>query len=323
MTIFFEADALAALPLPARRARVWQILAALQAADEFAVALDFAVLQGWVDADFAPHLRGDPSAPAPTRYWISPVDGLEMVWIPAGPFLLGGEQRRVESQGFFLARHPVTNSQFDTCVTANTLGERDSAAGDLVRDHASFQYPPAAAQHPVTGVSYLDALAYCAWAGLTLPSEWLWEKAARGLDGRTYPWGEHLPYALEGYGRAQRTAKRLAQIRETGTCAVEQFAAVRSPFGCEQLVGNVSEWCVIDEELVQSTGKVTVPQLVPDGNTRSGLAAVRGSSFKRRSLSRMASSHRRRLSVTRRNTWVGFRPAFYPPANRIVRASSA
>ena len=324
MTIFSESTTLAALPPHERIASAWRILATIEAADEFAEALKFAVRQGFVDAEFVPQLLGDPGSAAPKRYWVNPIDGSEMVWIPPGPFMIGEEQRRVDAHGFFLARYPITYAQFDRYLAAMRLEkEKNSHVEDLLRTRGGLNHAPDRARYPVTQVSYLDSLSYCRWAGMTLPSEWLWEKAARGTDARTYPWGEQKPYYTEWTWEGKRmisTNKRLAQIREIATCPVDKFADIRSPYGCEQLAGNVSEWCEPDDDFFWMTAETIVPQRMPAANSDLHQAAVRGSCYKRRSLGRMASSHRRRLSVNRRNDWVGFRPAFYPPIHRVVQS---
>ena len=283
----------------------WKLIVAKKSADEFAKALSSAAEQGLVDAEFVPHLRGDDDAPLLRRYWINPIDHSQMAWIPAGKFFVGPEQRRVQSHGFFLARYPVTNEQFANYLVATGK-------------EGSVHVPQDEAQRPVTHVSYFDAWDYCRWAHLMLPSEWLWEKAARGVDARTYPWGEHLPFQRQWTRAGIKIMDRRAQVRETATCTVDKFAEVRTPFGCEQLLGNVSEWCEPDDELLDEEGVPLARQLLP-GTVPLEQAAVRGSCFKRRSVSRMASSRRRRLAATRQNDWVGFRPAFYPPAHRVVR----
>ena len=155
-------------------------------------------------------------------------------------------------------------------------------------------------QHPVVYVSYIDALHYCRWAGMHVPTEWQWEKAARGPEGRKFPWGTEAP----------NVHNKLAQVFAKTTCAVGQYPRVRSPYGCEDMIGNVSEWCHI------GTGNDyanTPPPLPRDGPIEAEfdeLTAVRGSCFMRRQSKLMHSHHRRRLSQGRRNYWTGFRPAF-------------
>lgn len=87
-------------------------------------------------------------------------------------------------------------------------------------------------QHPVVQVSFQDALAFCAWAGLELPTEQQWEKAARGVDGRLYPWGDRWrPELCQHAGSPQR-----------GTAPVDAFPGDASPYGVRGLAGNVWEW---------------------------------------------------------------------------------
>ena len=107
----------------------------------------------------------------------------------------------------------------------------------------------------------------------------------------------------------------LAHVGATETCKVGKFAHVRSPYGCEELVGNVSEWCYPTEEKVPvgafpPPGEV-IPLPQPAGPTV--YTVVRGACYLRTSATAMKSSHRRNLSVTRRNQWVGFRPACLLP----------
>jgi serine/threonine-protein kinase len=176
---------------------------------------------------------------------------------------------------------------------------------DLFLSHwQKGKVPRGLEEHPVVFVSLIDALNYCRWAGLSLPTEWLWEKAARGPEGRTFPWGEQRPLM----GKVQ-----LAQVRAKGTCPVGSFPRTRSPYGCEDLIGNVSEWCLMTPEgdyghLPAPWPEVPAPEMPPGP-----YAAVRGSAFMRTDMALMVAWHRRRLSITRRNRWVGFRPACLIP----------
>ena len=224
--------------------------------------------------------------------WKHPASGIEMIWIPPGEFLYGPEKRVHAADGFSLARHPITNEQFAKFVSATGYApiEIDPAREDFFRHKLNGDLM----DHPVTWVSQLDALAYCAWAGLALPDEYHWEKAARGPDGRTYPWGEATPFGTEN-----GVSRDLASIASDQTVPVGSYTDVRSAYGCEDMAGNVSEWTLPDSDMYRW------PKLA-------SYAIVRGSCFLRNDPRRVMVTHRRSLSSLRRNKWVGFRPAFLP-----------
>jgi serine/threonine-protein kinase len=305
--IFLELQALIADPDARERgARAWRLVAAAVAHPDAYAVVDFALENGLI--------CGFDERPGPDRLqpagalWRNPVDGSEMVYIPPGPFLVGARRHPVECPGFSLARHPVTNEQFQRFLeeTSYTPPADHPLPETFLSQWGGLRQVPAGKErHPVVWVSYIDALHYCRWAGLTLPTEYLWEKAARGLDGRTYPWGEN---------RATYTTSQFANVGGTDTCAVGSYPRTRTSYGCEDLVGNVSEWCQplpdgmafgYMPETLQDTAALLPPALA--------YAPVRGSCFLRRSSYRLASHHRRRLSATRRNRWVGFRAALLRP----------
>jgi formylglycine-generating enzyme required for sulfatase activity len=168
----------------------------------------------------------------------------EMVLIPAGEFLMGSDpekdkdasddeypQHRLYLPDYSIAKTPVTNAQYLAFTQATY---RDVPA------HWKGKKPLQGREdHPVVNVNRRDAVAYCTWlAGVTgkayrLPSEAEWEKAARGTDGRIYPWGNEWD------------AKR-CNTREGGkgdTTPVGAYAQGASPYGVLDMAGNVWEWC--------------------------------------------------------------------------------
>lgn len=160
----------------------------------------------------------------------------DMVQIPAGPFTMGqdnskpknGPAHSVDLPAFEIDRFEVTNDEFARFVDEagyTTYAEQNSTKS--WRDAAEGK-----GNHPVVYVTWDDALAYCEWAGKRLPTEAEWEKAARGEDGRAYPWGTSFV--------AENGNFYEGGIR--GTTAVGSFPAGASPYGVEDVAGNVREW---------------------------------------------------------------------------------
>ena len=122
-----------------------------------------------------------------------------VVLIPKGPFLYGdGRYKEKISYNFLMARHPVTNAQFGEFLKAGGYEQVSfwSKEGWQWRKEEKITKPKYwnsdefnQPDRPVLGVSYFEAEAYATWAGKRLPTEQEWEKAARGTDGRQYPWG--------------------------------------------------------------------------------------------------------------------------------------
>jgi len=168
-----------------------------------------------------------------------------MIRIPAGDFIMGSDNRLEDEGPQYLAHsgayrmdvYEVTNLQYKQFIDAT---HRRSPAHFRNRT-----FPEGKADHPVTFVSWFDAEAYCHWAGKRLPTENEWEKAARGVDGRIYPWGNEFEL------QAANTPVRWVELSppqgrsagETGdTTPVGAFPSGRSPYGLYDMSGNVWEW---------------------------------------------------------------------------------
>ncbi len=284
-----------------RAAEAWKLVTGAAANPDFHAVLDFAREHELV----LPCEVTDPTAPNLT--WTNPLDGSEMVWIPPGKFVYGRDNKTAECEGFSLARYPVTNEQFSQFIAETEYhAPTEHPDNQLFVSHwGAHGVPKGKEKHPVVFVSLFDALAYCAWAGFSLPSEWMWEKAARGPDGRAYPWGS---------SSGTTSKSKLAQVGASSTCEVGKFSRVRSPYGCEDMVGNVSEWCY------PMPPKAAVGAFPPAGEvppipapSKIAYTVVRGACYLRESALSMRSHHQRNLSQTRRNKWVGFRPACLLP----------
>ena len=151
--------------------------------------------------------------------------GIEMVTIPAGEFLYGEDKQRVRLPEYRMAKTPITNTQYKAFV---------DATGYRAPEHwKNGQIPKGKADHPVVYVSWEDAQAFCAWAGCRLPTEKEWEKAARGTDGREYPWGN-------GWEAGHCNTSE-AGIKDT--TPVNKYPRGASPYGLLDMAGNVWEWC--------------------------------------------------------------------------------
>ncbi len=153
---------------------------------------------------------------------LPPPDIGEMVTIPAGEFVLGDRaaQKRLDLAEFEIDKYEVTNAQYQTFV------EQTDAPAPW------GTYPIELADHPVTNVTWDEAQAFCEWAGKRLPSETEWEKAARGEDGRLYPWGDNWQTNLANTQEANFGTTR----------AVGSYPDGVSPYDVHNMAGNVSEW---------------------------------------------------------------------------------
>ena len=160
-----------------------------------------------------------------------------MIEIPTGPFIMGsnagaGDEapaHEVDLPAFEIDRFEVTNADFAIFVAATGYQT------DAEKEERSRNWQRAAQgkdNHPVVYVSWNDALAYCQWLDKRLPTEAEWEKAARGIDQRIYPWGNEWDPSK---ANAKATGLR-------GTTVVGSFGSGASPYGVEDMAGNIWEW---------------------------------------------------------------------------------
>ena len=172
-----------------------------------------------------------PVAPTPSPSGACP-NGMAL--IPAGTFWMGspegsGEadehpQHLVSVGAFCMDRTEVTVNAFASCVSSGTCAPATSSDDDC---NANFS---GRGNHPINCVDWNQADAYCTSRGGRLPTEEEWEYAARGTDGRIYPWGSDAP------------GNQLCWNRSNGTCEVGAFPPGNSPFGLFDMAGNVWEW---------------------------------------------------------------------------------
>ncbi len=192
---------------------------------------------------------------------------LDLVAVPGGEFVMGdarGEPdeapKRVRVAAFSIMRFEVTNRQFAAFVVAGGTRSDAEAAGTgyvwtgrwRLVEGADWRHPQGVESgirdrptHPVVQVSARDAAAFCAWAGLRLPSEAEWEFAARGTDDRRYPWGDGAPEQGTGARANFGTVACCAPDASDGyhhTAPVGRYPGGASPFGLMDMAGNVWEW---------------------------------------------------------------------------------
>lgn len=241
-----------------------------------------------------------PAPDGPPRRMLNEKDGSVLVLIPAGRFVVGETFQgtptkslfEVDLPCFYLGLTEVTNRQYKRFVEAS--GHRPPEQVDFGTPvWRGGDFPPELADHPVVGMSWEDAQAYCRWANLRLPSELEWEKGARGLEGWEYPWGDDWENQ-----RAQS-----AGGRTPGTCSVLAHPEGRSLWGLYNTSGNAWEWCE-DWFDPSAYDRYAAGRLEPPASGRNRVS--RGGAW---SSSRMSCSTRSSFDPLKRDAANGFRVA--------------
>ena len=221
-----------------------------------------------------------------------------MVLVPAGEFTMGSDKgdddegpvHRAFLDSYYLDKFEVTNGRFAKFVEA--------IQSEPPWGFADKETPLLHAERPVRWVNWMDAMGYCLWAGKRLPTEAEWEKAARGIDGRTYPWGNDPPTPSHAvFGLKEGGADTVSPIgnRDKG----------KSPYGVHDLAGNLYEWVTdwYDEQFYTKN-----PAINPRGPSEGAAKVQRGGSYINNPY-RLRSTFRTKGDPTEHDPNVGFRCA--------------
>jgi len=226
-------------------------------------------------------------------------DGAPTVLVPAGEFEMGsgeheGEaderpRHRVHLDAYYMDQYQMTVSRYVKFIEATK------------REPPKFWNEvrlPEGGDLPVVGVDWLDAEAYCQWAGRRLPTEAEWEKAARGADGRKYPWGNEEPTSRHAnFGKQEKD--------ELPLTPVGRYEAGKSPYGIYDMAGNVWEWTAdwYDENYYRQSAPRN-----PQGPSQGLSKATRGGAWDRHQFN-LRAANRSGMTPTNRLKSLGFRCA--------------
>ncbi|HLD36397.1 MAG TPA: bifunctional serine/threonine-protein kinase/formylglycine-generating enzyme family protein [Planctomycetota bacterium] len=185
------------------------------------------------------------------------IDNAEMMLIPQSEFIMGSNQDSPDEQtahpvtvtGYYIDKYEITNAQFESFVLADnykteaeksgqgwvwTGSELKGVTGACWRDPEGDGHGiKERMNHPVVQVSWNDATAYATWAKKRLPTEAEWENAARGKDGRIYPWGNQWDFSYCN-NKMEKTSRTEPSV---------SYPKGKSYYGCQNMAGNVAEWC--------------------------------------------------------------------------------
>jgi formylglycine-generating enzyme required for sulfatase activity len=208
-------------------------------------------------------------------------DGAPMILIPAGPFTMGSNEglpnerpeHQVSLDVYYIDQYEITAGRYQKFIESanrNVPPTWDDEAAQSLSDH------------PAVGMSWSAAAAYCKWVGRRLPTEAEWEKAARGTDGRRYPWGHMQPFVdIANYNRGLWVSEAVTLVPvNSGTEGMSVRHGLKeggkSPYGLFHMAGNAAEWVAdwYDREFYLKT-----PDKNPTGPANGEKRVIRGGSW--------------------------------------------
>jgi formylglycine-generating enzyme required for sulfatase activity len=166
------------------------------------------------------------SSVVPVATKISPRDGMTQLFVPVGEFEIGNEGNKAYLDAFWIDQVEVTNAMYEKCVDEDACGLPVISSNPY---YGKWVYR----DYPVVYVDWFQANQYCEWVGRKLPTEAQWEKAARGTDGRKYPWGNSQPTPRLVNYRGSLIGEPVSSFR---------YPLGKSPYGALNMAGNVREW---------------------------------------------------------------------------------
>lgn len=245
---------------------------------------------------------------------------MEWVPVPAGEFDMGtdAEQEKLDKDAtkdeqpkhkvyldaFLIGKYEVTNAQYHAFVKATGHRVPENCCEPRYNLWKGDAIPTGVEELPVVNVSWDDAVAFCTWRGGRLPTEAEWEKAARGTDGRTYPWGNDPPSG----NRANYSFDPVSMWEGPASLAKkDQYEFGRSPYGAFEMAGNVWEWVQdwYDENYYKSS-----PAKNPTGPAKGEAHVIRGASWRNTAdMLRAANRNKQAPSDRQRRVYIGIRCA--------------